>query len=162
MRDAVQRRVLFFEKAGDTCGDFVFVSQYKIVAVIQHFLRRALGKSYLAFYGDQHRGGTPTDGIKQQRNGLQTYDLAGQDRVAIGGSRDNFVRRAGKKFVNGSGGEALLDPVAGGLILQGWNGDDVNAFGEGITATGNMVAAAGKYRGPQGNAREESQYSNCS
>ena len=65
------------------------------------------------------------------------------------GSGNDFVGCRGEKLVDGGNREALLDAVAGGFVLKGRNGNDVDGFGEGIVAPADVIAAARKGHGAQ-------------
>ena len=146
---AVEGGVLFFEKAFHIGGEFVFVAEKKIVGVEENFLRVGFGKSDFALDGDEHgrglsrgrcrwRGGLD---LKRQGDGFDAEDSSAQNGFgpAIGG--DDFVGRRGQELVDGGGGKALFDAVAGGFVFQGRNGNHMNGLGERVVVAGDTVAA---------------------
>jgi len=46
--------------------------------------------------------------------------------------------------VNGGGSEFLLDAIAVGGVFERGDGDDVDAFREGVAAAGDVIAASAK------------------
>ena len=46
--------------------------------------------------------------------------------------------------MHGGGGELLLDAVGIGGVFERGDGDDVDAFGEGVASAGYMIAAGAK------------------
>ena len=83
-------------------------------------------------------------GDEKGRHSLDGENLSAEDSVRTAIAGDNFVWRGGEKLVNGRGGKALLDAIAGGFVFECGNGDDVHGFGESVVAARDVVAASRK------------------
>ncbi len=134
---AVECGILFFEETFNVGREFIFVAEEKVVGMEEDFLRVGFGESDLALHGDEHcrglgngrsRGGLRLR-LEGQGNGFNAEYFAGENSVTGGWVGDDFVIRFGEEFVNGGGGEFLLDAVAGGSVFDRGDGDDVNGFG---------------------------------
>src|SRR4029077_14535653 len=106
----------------------------------------------IALHGDQHGGGARgrrsgggcRNAGEEEGHGFDGQHLTAQYCVATLGGGDDFVGGACQKFVDGCGGQALLDAVGGSFIFNGRDGDHVNSFWKRIVASGDVIAASGK------------------
>ena len=133
---------MFLEETFYVGGDLVFAAENEFIGVKEDFLRVRLGQGDLAADGDEHGGGGAASGVEEERDGFESEDFSAQDGVGAAWLGGDFVGRGGEKFVDRSGGEFLLDAVAGGGVLQCGHGDDVNIFRQGVGAVSDVIAAA--------------------
>src|SRR5262249_18870578 len=130
-------------------GDFILVTKHEVFVVIEDPFARALAESDVAFHGHEHGGGARGGGLgsggrrcdKQQRDGFDAEHSSAQNGVGTAVGGDDFVGRSGQELVDGGGGKALFDAVAGGFVFQGRDGNHVNGLGESVVMAGDVVTA---------------------
>ena len=78
--------------------------------------------------------------VEEKRDGFKVQDFAVQNGVGAARLGGNFVGSSSEKFVDGGGSESLFNAVAVGGVFERGDGDNVDAFREGIAAAGYVVA----------------------